>query len=200
MSVITTKFDLGQEVFRVSHDHEVIELPCRFCRGRGWLDTAGANGERRSLKCPDCSTQATVRLGSWPRYYADPKPLTIGLITVRVFGDAPLDYAGSSELKDEEGYMAWSTGVGSGTVHRAEDLFATLEEAEAEAEERTERARAGEAIGTGSWQRQWWPSAEQVRIAAGFLDHRDVYEHNAAHIVLAEQILAVDAARGEVAR
>lgn len=95
---------------------------------------------------------------------------------------------------DEENYMAWSTGVGSGSIYHVEDLFATRDAAEAEADARTERARAGEAVGgrKDRWV-QWWPSAEQVIVAAGFLDHRDIYEHTAAHLALAQAIVEVGA-------
>jgi hypothetical protein len=206
MAMLATKFDLGDTVWKISGDREEIKLPCRFCRGQGWLRVEGANEQSTQVKCPECGTNATVTLGTWPVWRVDyGSPLKIGQIQLRVYDRTGIDNGkradnrnpasiGKMHETDEEGYMAWSTGVGSGTVHHAEDLFATKEEAEEEAALRTERARAGEDPGgrPDRW-RKWWPDQEQVRVAAGFLDHRDVYEHDAAHVALAEAIVEVGA-------
>jgi hypothetical protein len=207
MGTLTTKFSLGDQVWTIHSSHEEIKLPCRFCRGQGWLPVEGANEAQRSVKCPECGGSALIRLGSWPEWRAEPDPLTIGQIQLRVYDRAGVDNGQRADNlnparvaalheDDEEGYMAWSTGVGSGTVHHAEDLFASKEEAVEEAERRTERARAGEDPGgrKDRW-RKWWPDQEQVRVAAGFLDHRDIYEHDAAHVALAEAIVEVGAKR-----
>lgn len=210
MSTLTTKFGLGQRVWKVCSTTETIQLPCRFCRGRGWLDTKGANEESRQVPCPECNGHAVVNLGSWPEWRVESDPLQIAMIRLAVFDRSGADNgerwdnrnpASVARLHehDEENYMAWSTGVGSGTVHHAEDLFAAREEAEEEAERRTEKARNGEeAGGRKGYSRQWWPNAEQVRIAAGFLDHRDIYEHTAAHVALAQAICETAAKRAEV--
>jgi hypothetical protein len=206
MSTLTTKFSLGQWVWKVYPSTEDIEVPCRLCRGRGWLHAKGANNESCSVKCPSCGVNATVRLGTWPEWRVVSEPLQIAMIRLEVFdrtGDDngeradnrnPARVSCTHGVEDRESYMAWSTGVGSGTLHSVEDLFASCEEAEEEATQRTKRARAGEDPG-GRNTRPWWPTAEQVRGAQGFLDHRDVYEHNAAHVALAQVIIEV-AAKG----
>lgn len=205
VTTLTTKFSFGDQVWRVYPTTEAIKLPCRFCRGRGFLAVEGANEESRSVKCPECGVNATVTLGSWPEWRVGDGPLQIGMIELRIIdrtgGDNGhhadnMNPARAAESAYEENYMAWSTGVGSGTLYHVEDLFASREEASEEAEQRTERARAGEDPG-GRKDRyqQWWPNPEQVRAAAGFLDHRDIYEHDAAHVALAQAIVAVAAQR-----
>lgn len=211
MATLKTKFDLGAEVWKVHSDREEIKLPCRFCRGQGWLPVEGAGGASESVKCPRCGVKSTVTLGTWPVWRVETSPLKIGMIQLRVVDRSRFRESSSEPLtngdperviaEDEENYMAWSSGVGSGTIHYVEDLFASREEAEEEAEQRTERARAGEDPG-GRKERtaRWWPSAQQVQIAAGFLDHRDVYEHDAAHVALAEAIVEVAARRERESR
>ena len=202
MATITTRFSLGDQVWSIGPNAEEIKLPCRCCRGRAWLEAKGADGESHSVPCPECGQSATVRLGSWPEWRVE-RSLRIGLIRVQVADHTGTDNGERGDNmnparaervggRDEERYMCWETGVGSGSLHRVEDLFATPELAEEEAQARTERARRGEVVGDRG---QWWPDAEQVRVAAGFLDHRDAYEHDAGHVALARAILDVAQAR-----
>jgi hypothetical protein len=208
MATLTSKFSLGDRVWKVSATREAINLPCRFCRGRGHLATQAANGEALSVKCPECGVNATVTLGTWPEWRVESAPLQIGMIQMRVvdhgadngeradnMNPARAERVGGADAED---YMCWSTGVGSGSVHYVEDLFADRDEALDEAQLRTERARAGEDPGgrKDQW-RAWWPTAEQVRVAAGFLDHRDIYEHDAGHVALAQAIVEVAERRAE---
>jgi len=210
MASFTTKFDLGDSVYRVHYDTTEIRLPCRYCHGTGQVTATLADDSTEQIRCPRHTSgngMATVQLGSWPEWRADPTPLVIGQIQLRV-----TDRSASASrpermsigenmdprsrmianTEDEEGYMAWATGVGSGSVYKAADLFADLDEAEEEAERRTELSRAGEPV-PGSNYGTWKPTIEQVRIAGGFLDHRNLYEHDAGHVLLAEAIVAVAA-------
>jgi hypothetical protein len=201
VATITTKFSLGDRVWKIAPTIETIKLPCRFCRGRGWLATKGANGQSWSVKCPECDVNATITLGSWPLWRVESEQLTVGMIKVQVVAEGPDNgedadnrnpaRAGRVGGGDAEDYMCWSTGVGSGSVHHVEDLFSNLEKAKGEAEARTKRARAGEKPGGRDQWRQWWPDAEQVRVATGFLDHRDIYENYAGYVALAEAIVEV---------
>jgi hypothetical protein len=45
MATLTTKFALGDQVWKVHPTTEEIKLSCRLCRGRGWLDAKGAGEE-----------------------------------------------------------------------------------------------------------------------------------------------------------
>src|ERR1039458_7207669 len=78
MATITTKFSLGDEVWKIVYATETIKLPCRFCRGEGWLNAKGANEESRWVKCPECDQNAIKVLGSWPEWQVDSTPLQIG--------------------------------------------------------------------------------------------------------------------------
>ncbi|HEY3434050.1 MAG TPA: hypothetical protein VGK43_02680 [Solirubrobacterales bacterium] len=198
MATITTKFSLGEQVWRIHDDTEDIRLPCLDCRGTGSVTAKLAGDREEQVRCPRHTSgngMATIQLGTWPVWRAIRDPLKIGQIQVRIYDHSGVDNGNRFDnlnparmrFEDEEGYMAWESGVGSGTVHRADDLFDSLEAAEEEAERRTELARRGESPGPRI--KTWAPSIEQVRIAGGFLDHRDVYEHNAAHVVLAEEIV-----------
>lgn len=207
MTTITTKFDLGDVVYKISYTQEQIKLPCRDCLGKGWLKATLASGATTQVPCPanhvtHGNAPAVVGLGGWPKWEASTGLLTIGQLQIRRTDreapsrhndvradnrDPSSNYIQTSE--DEEKYMCWETGVGSGSVHNSLDLFADLEEAIDEADRRTTMARAGQKIpGTnyGSWQ----PDRHQIAVAGAFLSHRELYEHDAGHVLLAEAIIA----------
>ena len=139
---------------------------------------------------------AEVHLGTWPEWEVEANPIQIGQIQLRVYDHSAIsngelaDNRNPARLRaeDEERYMAWETGVASGSVHSAIDLFADPDEAAEEAERRTQLARRGEEVPGAA---TWAPTLEQVRVASGFLDHRELYEHDAGHVLLAEAIVAV---------
>lgn len=202
MTTIKTKFDLGSQVWRIYSDTETIRLPCQFCRGKGWVRAEGAGEQVEQVQCPRHSSMAaTVGLGSWPEWKVVETEMIIGSVEVRYFdhsqereGDDGRRTGKSNRdnrwvREDEEKYMCWATGVGSGSVFRVDELFEDPEIAAEEAERRTRVARLGDVPAAGL--RPWKPSYEQVGIAQGFLDHRDVYEHDAGHILLAEELVRV---------
>lgn len=208
MATLTTKFSLGDQVWKIYCDRETIKLPCRDCLGTGWVRAQLAGDRTEKVRCPRHTSgngMATVHLGTWPEWRVG-APLVIGMIQLRVVDRSrhkedshrPLTNRDPDRVmaEDAENYMAWESGIGTGTIHYAEDLFGTPEEAEEEAERRTALARAGEQSGGRRGRgRVWWPTVEQIRIAAGFLDHRDIYEHDGGHVALAEAIIAVAAKR-----
>lgn len=197
MAILTTKFDLGDLAWHLTRDTENLMLPCKFCRGSKWVQVEGAGDRSSSVKCPECNAEGKVDLGTWPQWRVEDFKLTIGKIEVVVYDHTVERPEHSVEVRNAEKYMAVSTGLGSGSVYSAEDLFADREDAQEEADSRTQRSRAGEKL--GPWT-TWWPSVQQVGIAKGFLDHRDVYEHNAGHVLLAEAIVAAGVAAEEARR
>lgn len=197
MAILKTKFDLGDLAWHLTRDTENLVLPCRFCRGSKWLPVEGPAGASRSVPCPECKGGGSVSLGTWPEWRVEGPQLQIGRIEVRVYDHTVERPEHSVPIEDEESYMAVSTGLGSGSVYRVADLFADREEAEEEAVSRTDRVRRGEKI--GNWT-QWWPDVQMVSVAKGFLDHRDIYEHNAGHLLLAEAIVAAGRAAEETRR
>jgi hypothetical protein len=71
---------------------------------------------------------------------------TIGRIEIKKYDyeggdpDSKFDnYSPPEEGSDTETYMFWETGVGSGTVHNVEDMFASREEAEEECIKRNKK-------------------------------------------------------------
>jgi hypothetical protein len=127
---IETKFDLGQDVWLVKEFPKHMTISCPGCEGRG--DITLADGT--TSHCPKCygnKTQVRVDPADWHVT----GPMTIGNVRVSLFGVQ----SGEDEHEDERMYMCRETGIGSGTLWREPDLFATREEAEAEAGKRQER-------------------------------------------------------------
>ena len=125
MGFVATKFELGQKAFLIRQDQKQVRVGCGFCLEGGWV--VGANLERRL--CPECRGQ------KYHMEYLDSAwcvvgEFTLGLVQLRVF-DPELcpNQRGESH---EESYMALETGVGSGSVYYAKDLFPTEQEARAE--------------------------------------------------------------------
>jgi hypothetical protein len=197
MATFKTKFDLGDKVWKLERSTESLMLPCRFCRGSKWLPVEGAGEQSKSVQCPECRGHGSIELGTWPEWKVSGGQLQIGKIEVVVYDHTVERGEHAVSIEDAEKYMAVETGLGSGSVHSADDLFADREEAEVAAAARTARTRAGEKV--GPWT-QWWPESRLIGAAKGFLDHVDVYEHNAGHILLAEAIVAAGARADEVRR
>lgn len=204
---IKTRFSLGERVWKLSQDRATFELPCVFCRGTGRFKVTGAAERQRDVDCPECrgyrhdgiggglGRPAVIRFGAAPTWSVSTAELTIGMIEARRFDHSQerpeqqhrekSNRDPSWQREDEDRYMCWETGVGGGSVYGGSssnsDIFGSEEEAAAEADRRSAAALAGDG---------WKPSADEFRVATGFLDHRDVYEHEPEHIETAEQIIA----------
>lgn len=140
---INTAFDVGQVVYAVRSELAESWVPCGFCAASSRV--VGANGETRP--CPVCYGRGGRR-----EWFAQARrltgTLTIGQVRVAVTQSPGLE--GEETFRNYmpqethvEKYMAVETGVGSGTVWKAADLFATRDEAQAACEERNCRGRAG---------------------------------------------------------
>jgi hypothetical protein len=124
---IETKFDLGQAVWLVKRFPKQTTIPCPGCNGLG--DVLLVDGT--SGRCPKCYGYKTA-VERAPADWHVTGPMTIGNVRVSLF-----QVRGDNE--DERVYMCHETGVGSGTLWREPDLFATREEAEEEAGKRREQ-------------------------------------------------------------
>ena len=120
-------FELGQKVWPIQNRNESVWIVCEACDGEGVVTLK--NGIRH---CPECCGRrgrqgcnptkwmiAEGRGSNGELYYM--APLTVGQIRI---------YIGGSEEPNR--VMTNETGVGSGTLWYASDIFATEEEAEAE--------------------------------------------------------------------
>lgn len=135
---ITTKFSNGDRVWRAYTNWQPVgERDCEECKGTGRLKI---EGKSLTIPCPE-----RCRSGKFPIYNFAPlaKQLTIGQVRIAIT-DSPgtsnhwgsvTSYDGEGNTnyspiqKREEQYMCVETGIGSGSLYPAEDLFATEAEA-----------------------------------------------------------------------
>lgn len=133
---LVTRFDLGQVVYAVRHVSAPVWVPCGFCGASGRV--TGANGESRS--CPECYGRRGEQ--EWlPTAWRVAESLTLARVRLEVTASPGLLGEGTFDnfmalSGREELYMAVESGVGSGTLWQAEDLFASVDEAEAACEVR----------------------------------------------------------------
>ena len=114
--LLQTKFSLGDLVYRFGTRTHKEFVDCPLCKGDKQIDL-----QEKRYTCPECrGTGGTYEYGALENYVL-PDQYTIGHVrAVREYG------------KEENRYMCKETGVGSGTVYNEEDLFDTIDEAEAE--------------------------------------------------------------------
>ncbi len=124
MATITTKFDIGDKVFRASTTTTRKQHPCPDCLGsKVWKATSPA-GRDYEFGCPRCSASYhndRDLILDYTVHEAIVYELTIGRIE-----------AFSGDKRGAK-YMCEETGIGSGQVFNEDDLFRTREEAEAQA-------------------------------------------------------------------
>lgn len=123
MATLTTKYSIGDIVYRAYTTTERKQHPCPDCLGsRKWKATSPA-GVEYEFRCPRCaaSYSSDHDLSLW---YTASTPavqkLTIGSIQVNT---AP------SFNREGNQYMCQETGIGSGSVYYESDLHETEEEA-----------------------------------------------------------------------
>lgn len=174
---ITTTLDLGDKVRTIYTRHDVLALPCVFCRGQRQLRVNSPTGDDYAFAtCPRCEGRGEARLAMIPMWEVSPTVMTVGLIEARVTWDTDHRHA------LVERYMCEETGVGGGTIYEMAGLFVTKEDAQEAVDERNRRIREG----TGGWK----PERRAVDWARAFLDHRDVYEHTEEHVKVALMAIA----------
>lgn len=144
---IETKFDLGQKVYKIFFTRKAVRIPCPDCGGVSEMKTPSGG----TLTCSRCrhavyhghpkGTITSYEDSAW--HITDVG--TIGRVGVTKYdymgGDPDNDfdnYKPPESGSDKEEYMFWETGVGSGTLHKGDDLFATRGEAQAECDRRNE--------------------------------------------------------------
>lgn len=135
MAVLSTKFNIGDEVWFAHIETEVRCHPCPDCNGaRLWKATSPAGAEY-TFDCPRCNAgylgNRELSL-NYTVFAAHAVRRTIGSIEAR-----------TSALPDEDDrvrYMCRETGVGSGNVYSEADLFASKDEAMEAAEHKAAEA------------------------------------------------------------
>lgn len=123
---ITTKFNLGQQVWMISSCPAQRIVHCDICNRTGTITIAN-----ESFICPKCNGTSKRPEYIGLRYYVSGKSI-IGKIEVERYLDKYQNGHGSYENKNN--YMLESTGIGSGIVWTEEYLFASEKEALKECE------------------------------------------------------------------
>lgn len=121
---ITTKFSIGERVWVIARSHVYQPHPCRTCNESGSIEIQGD-----TFVCPRCSGRKMEQRGC-ERWHVDRSDV-VGQI--RFEATKPLEYHDSvSEGGFTEAYMLETSGVGSGSVYDARQLFAAEDHAETE--------------------------------------------------------------------
>ena len=135
---IKTKFDLGQKVHLIKFDTRPIRIKCPDCGGVSKTETKAGG----FLVCDKCryaemhghlpGTVGSIEESQWYVYGSG----VVGRISATVYdydgGDPDskfCNYKPPEPGSDRIEYMLWETGVGSGTLHPEEKVFATVREA-----------------------------------------------------------------------
>ncbi len=122
---VETKYDLGQTVHKIWFTQKEYFNKCVTCDGEGWIPT-----HSEPVKCEKCNS-----------FYGAPYPGRIrGLYPKAWHVDCALTVGQVKTESDADGmvakYMCSETGIGSGTVHSENTLFATKDEANTECDKR----------------------------------------------------------------
>lgn len=132
---IETTFDLGDTVFHAFGRIGRVTQRCELCNGAGKVPIVGVD---TLISCPKCFGKGENDDGEqFKEWVVSRGPMKVG--QVRVFRHAPAtasEWGGAARREDEEAYMCEETGVGSGTIYHAVDLFHTREAAELACQER----------------------------------------------------------------
>ena len=122
MATIQTKFSVGDVVWRAGTTTKKHQHPCPDCLGsRKWTATSPA-GKSFEVSCPRCGGG-----------YQSNRDLSLDYTLFAPFVERLTIGSVRTNTEDETEYMCRETGVGSGSVYRERDMFATREGAKAAA-------------------------------------------------------------------
>jgi hypothetical protein len=124
MSTLTTRYSHGDITW---HRHVHLEgevITCPLCGGTSRVHIAQSD---READCPECGYGSGHRAGLGR--ITTGRAVHIATIEERTIGQIRVEW---TEGQDPEiSYMAWESGVGSGSLIPEKDLYPTREEAEA---------------------------------------------------------------------
>ena len=124
---ITTKFNLGQTVYPIRSCPKQVVTTCSTCGGSGRVTIVN-----KGYKCPEC-------YGTGTKTHTEPQKWQVVDTAISKIGSVSVELYTKYHQKINENqirYMLEATGVGGGTLWNEDDLFATLEEAQAECDRR----------------------------------------------------------------
>ena len=133
---IESKFDLNETVWEISREMKKRFERCKFCDGEGKIELNNI-----SRTCPECYG----RNGSWINvnleWLVGQQSLTIGSVRVEITSISKtgiFDNIGEYDpenIEREFTYMAYETGIGTGTIHREHELFKSIDLAQKRCDE-----------------------------------------------------------------
>lgn len=136
---IKTKFNFKDKVYPIHRTSMNRWITCSFCNGERAI--TGYNNTSRS--CPECYGKGGYNQHVKKAWQINDFFFTIGevQITKRCEHmveeiDNLFDNYGSQKAKYEEKYMCYETGIGTGTVWLAENLFYSKEKGQEECDKR----------------------------------------------------------------
>lgn len=127
---IKTKYNFGELVYPISYKTEEIKVfhNCPLCKDKGLVML-----NNQEYTCPECRGYTYHIEDGDIEWYVTKDQGKIGRIGVEFYASK---YEGKYGNESTIKYMLDSTGIGSGTLWKEEDLFLSLEEAQAECEKR----------------------------------------------------------------
>ena len=125
---IETKYNFKDTVYLVSGRIQRIKVPtnCPICNDRGKIIV-----KEKEYTCPECRGYTYHTEEGDIEYYVHERQGKVGRITAEYYDEK---YSKHNESKIT--YMLDITGVGSGTIWDENDLWFTIEEAQAECDRR----------------------------------------------------------------
>jgi hypothetical protein len=123
--IITTKFDLGQTVWALWNTRAERLVNCECCGNTGKVNITG-----KDYVCPQCHGAGQHKVYDGDRWYVQTSG-RVGKVEPELY-----EHEDESSHKNRVNYMLDSTGVGSGTVWREDNLAASHDEAKAECDRR----------------------------------------------------------------
>lgn len=126
---IKTKHGLMQYVIPIARGGFDKFVNCETCAGNG---TVSITTNNKIITCPDCYGRKGSKQYIQDRWFVRTEDMgSIGKIDIDLYADKY-----QRDHKTEFRYMLDSTGVGSGSLWKEEDLFSTIEDATQECEKR----------------------------------------------------------------
>jgi predicted RNA-binding Zn-ribbon protein involved in translation (DUF1610 family) len=114
---LTTKFNLGQEVWAITSSSATRIVHCETCKREGVVTIGG-----EQFTCPKCGGTSKHPRHIGQRWYVS-EHSTIGKVEVE-------RYSRPDQIhEDKVSYMIEETGIGSGLIWKEDRLFATEREA-----------------------------------------------------------------------
>ena len=123
-----TKFNLGDKVYQINSYVKPEIVACDACNGRGKIEVNG-----NSFTCNKCYGHGSDTVYPKAKWHIMDQVGKIGKVEVEAYGK---EWVSDSNKEYRERYMLDITGVGSGSLYDGNDLFKTIEEAEAACNER----------------------------------------------------------------